>query len=340
MALVKDKIKSYNQKELLANPKVQAMLKTIRHAEGTSGEKGYNTRVGGGLFNDLSKKPKQKVFIKSINDYSSAEGAYQFLDKTWDGVSKKLGLNDFSPQSQDLAAVDLIIQRGAIDNILNDDFEGAVNKLSLEWASLPKKGGGSQYSKQNARSISNLSKVYYNGEESKYPTKENITPNLTTLPIPTINSNFTEVSPLEVKEEEEETDIAKVELTQKQNEEDFFTNYLSFQQEPIKQEDYEPTYEEATQQDPYDVTNMYAQAEQFIGMQQGGIIKDNRGQWAHPGEITEINSPNITMNGVAYNVLGISKETGEQKLMKPNQDYFFDNTENVLEIPQLQKYFK
>jgi len=56
--------------------------------------------------------------------------------------------------------------------------------------------------------------------------------------------------------------------------------------------------------------------------QKGGIIKDDRGQWAHPGEITEINSPNITMKGVPYPVLGIS-DTGDTQMMYPEEEYKF-----------------
>ena len=52
-------------------------------------------------------------------------------------------------------------------------------------------------------------------------------------------------------------------------------------------------------------------------------IKDNNGQWANPGKITEINSNQITMQGVDYPLLGISKETGETKKMYPNKEYKF-----------------
>ena len=65
----------------------------------------------------------------------------------------------------------------------------------------------------------------------------------------------------------------------------------------------------------------------------GGVIKDNRGQWSHPGEITEINSPDITMQGVSYPVLGVSKQTGEQKMMFPEKNYKFANTKSVIEKP-------
>jgi hypothetical protein len=63
----------------------------------------------------------------------------------------------------------------------------------------------------------------------------------------------------------------------------------------------------------------------------GGIIKDDRGQWAHPGEITEIGSNNITMEGVPYDVLGISDE-GDIKLMKPGKNYTFKG-KKVTEFP-------
>jgi hypothetical protein len=63
----------------------------------------------------------------------------------------------------------------------------------------------------------------------------------------------------------------------------------------------------------------------------GSVIKDDMGQWAHPGEITEINSPYITMKGVPYPVLGIS-DTGDTQMMYPEEEYEFDGTK-VTEFP-------
>jgi hypothetical protein len=63
----------------------------------------------------------------------------------------------------------------------------------------------------------------------------------------------------------------------------------------------------------------------------GEIIKDDMGQWAHPGEITEIGSNQITMEGVPYPVLGIS-DTGDIQMMYPEEDYEFDG-ESVTEYP-------
>jgi hypothetical protein len=67
----------------------------------------------------------------------------------------------------------------------------------------------------------------------------------------------------------------------------------------------------------------------------GSVIKDDRGQWAHPGEITEIDSNEITMQGVPYPVLGISDE-GDTKMMFPEQEYKFKG-KKVTEYPMAQK---
>jgi hypothetical protein len=65
--------------------------------------------------------------------------------------------------------------------------------------------------------------------------------------------------------------------------------------------------------------------------QDGGVIEDNQGQWKYPGQITKINSNNITMKGVNYPVLGISN-TGHKQLMMPEQEYTFDG-QSVTEYP-------
>ena len=67
----------------------------------------------------------------------------------------------------------------------------------------------------------------------------------------------------------------------------------------------------------------------------GSVIKDDRGQWAHPGEITEIGSNQITMKGVPYPVLGIS-DTGDTQMMYPEKDYKFKG-KKVTEYPVKKK---
>lgn len=63
----------------------------------------------------------------------------------------------------------------------------------------------------------------------------------------------------------------------------------------------------------------------------GEVIKDDMGQWNHPGEITEIGSNQITMQGVPYPVLGVSDE-GDVQMMYPEEEYKFIG-KKVTEFP-------
>lgn len=137
----------------LDNKNVQAFLGLIRDTEGTA--KGADPyRVYGGStknqIKDLSKPDfKRWGFIQTDGkkNTSSASGAYQFLERTWNGLAKQHGLTDFSPRSQDLGAIALLKQSGALDAILKGDFDTAVKKANRTWASLP----GSPYA-QHTRS--------------------------------------------------------------------------------------------------------------------------------------------------------------------------------------------
>ena len=68
----------------------------------------------------------------------------------------------------------------------------------------------------------------------------------------------------------------------------------------------------------------------------GGVIEDDRGQWAHPGKVTKINSNNITMKGVNYPVLGVS-DTGDTKMMQPGVDNYKYDGNSVTEYPMAQE---
>ncbi len=68
---------------------------------------------------------------------STAAGAYQFLARTWDECAAACGLKDFSPASQDTAALFLIDRREALGDVLAGDWPAAIGKCNKEWASLP-----------------------------------------------------------------------------------------------------------------------------------------------------------------------------------------------------------
>ncbi|MCA6941318.1 glycoside hydrolase family 104 protein [Pectobacterium polaris] len=126
----------------LNNPNARSYLDAISRAEGTSGymNSGYHTMFGGGQFASLADHPRQlKDFQQTDGTWNktSAAGRYQHTQKSWDEAAAALGLKDFSPQSQDMAALWLIQRAGQLDNVLNGDFMTATNNLGGVWASLP-----------------------------------------------------------------------------------------------------------------------------------------------------------------------------------------------------------
>jgi muramidase (phage lysozyme) len=122
----------------VAQKNLKAFLLMIQYSEGTLGKDAYRTLYGGALADDLSKHPNRKVTKWGLT--STAAGAYQILNKTWQEIAQKLGLQDFSPQSQDRAAIELIARRKALDDVMAGRFSQAITKCRKEWASLPGAG--------------------------------------------------------------------------------------------------------------------------------------------------------------------------------------------------------
>jgi lysozyme len=161
------------EEDPMQNPNVLAFLQTIRYAEGTSGPGGYSAifRTAGGpnVFTDFSDHPRVAKSFKSGGKtyWTSAAGAYQLMAvsvkpdgtttriDTWDRLKAKLGLTDFSPASQDRAAIELISECGALNDVKAGRFEAAINKCRGTWASLP----GAPYG-QPTKAMGTLRNVY------------------------------------------------------------------------------------------------------------------------------------------------------------------------------------
>lgn len=118
---------------------VRAFLAVIRDGEGTADADGYRRLFGGRLFDSFADHPRERITARSGAGFitSTAAGAYQFLERTWDECADALDLPDFSPASQDAAAVFLIRRRGALGDVVAGRFNEAVRKCAREWASLP-----------------------------------------------------------------------------------------------------------------------------------------------------------------------------------------------------------
>ena len=121
------------------NPNVQAFLNAIAESEGTT-KHGYATAFGGGKLPSLADHPRKMASFRETTgrtNKTSAAGRYQFLGNTWDEMAKGLGLTDFGPVSQDLAAIALLDRAGALQDVLNGNLQQAAKKSGSTWASLP-----------------------------------------------------------------------------------------------------------------------------------------------------------------------------------------------------------
>ena len=125
-----------------------AVLEAIRTVEGTAGADGYRVCYG------------YKHVIESFAEHpcitgewtgeslsaaqcaraglgpgcvSTAAGAYQMIKPTWRSARDALGLTDFSPASQDAAALWIANNTGAIDALNNGDVQGAIEGLATQW---------------------------------------------------------------------------------------------------------------------------------------------------------------------------------------------------------------
>lgn len=148
----------------LEQPNCAAFLRLIRAGESGQGDNAYSVMFGGDHFESFADHPRKLIIRNGLS--STAAGAYQFLSRTWDECAKALSLPDFSPASQDLAAVFLIARRGALADVLAGRVELAISRCAKEWASLP----GSPYG-QPTRTLAQALATYeqYGGTRDSAP---------------------------------------------------------------------------------------------------------------------------------------------------------------------------
>ena len=121
----------------IAHPNTLAFLHAIRLGEGTADEDGYRRIVGGQLFDSFDCHPNIHVRLPRYNVVSSAAGAYQLIYPTWCGLVREYAFEDFSPTCQDLAAIALIAEKGALHFVIAGQLQEAVSRCAATWASLP-----------------------------------------------------------------------------------------------------------------------------------------------------------------------------------------------------------
>ena len=123
--------------DYLNNANIRAFLKAIADAEGG----GYDFKYGAvkgkrndpWRFSDYSTHPGP-----GFGGVTTAAGMYQINKVTWqDHGERRMGLTDFTPETQDLIAVSMLRGLGAIEKIKTGDIEAGLSLASKQWAALP-----------------------------------------------------------------------------------------------------------------------------------------------------------------------------------------------------------
>ena len=158
----------FKYKALLeSNPKLRLVLDTIARSEGTYGKNSYSAKYGGGRVDYRKGKDR------SSKGGSNAHGRYQFMNDTWfgkdgkSGLVAQLGLESFTPEEQDIAALKLLDQSGALAEFLKGNDIQGIFKAAHTWSGLPSnekgesahvygKGSGKEGQKQPAMSVSKV----------------------------------------------------------------------------------------------------------------------------------------------------------------------------------------
>ena len=135
----------------LKDPWVRAYLKTIQHNEGTDrGGRGYATYF---RYYDNGETPEETLRSYHLHwmpigngKFSSASGAYQIINKTYryiqdiftkTGVFQRMGVrpDSWSPEVQDMMAVELLNRNGILKRLLAHD-PGVITAGNETWASF------------------------------------------------------------------------------------------------------------------------------------------------------------------------------------------------------------
>ena len=138
-------------KAALKDPWVRAYLKTIQHNEGTDrGGRGYATYF---RYYDNGETPDETLRSYHLHwmpigngKFSSASGAYQIINKTYrglqdiftkTGVFQRMGErpDSWSPEVQDMMAVELLNEHGILKRLLAHD-PGVITAGNETWASF------------------------------------------------------------------------------------------------------------------------------------------------------------------------------------------------------------
>lgn len=122
----------------------------------------YRVGFGGRPIQDLSWHPNVSSGFTQTDGKkrtTDAAGKYQILGSTWERAAKKLGITDFTPESQDKVAIELLLGRKALKHVDEGNFVEALRLAGPEWASLPTAPDKYKQKRRSAEETMRLAKL-------------------------------------------------------------------------------------------------------------------------------------------------------------------------------------
>lgn len=148
-----------------SNDPVSALLAVIRKFEANNEYNivyGHPAKYPDGHFYDYSRFPFNSVSEGALINlpgyeglHSTASGAYQINLRTYNDYAPRLGITDFTPESQDLLGLAILQSTGAADAVLQGDITTAFHLASRRWASLPGSSAG-----QNSQTMAKATSLF------------------------------------------------------------------------------------------------------------------------------------------------------------------------------------
>jgi muramidase (phage lysozyme) len=120
---------------LVDNDNCAAWLRVLRQGETNQNEDAFTELYGGSHFEGFADHPRQRFTLPGGN-YTTAAGAYQITESTWNDFTAHYGQMPFTPENQGACALWLTDRAGALDDVIAGRLDEAIARCTKVWTSL------------------------------------------------------------------------------------------------------------------------------------------------------------------------------------------------------------
>lgn len=125
-------------RELVGHPQVVAFSYVVRNGESSLDDSAWTVLYGGDHFTSFDDHPRIRfpIVYQGKPNYTTAAGALQIVERSWNDFTKAYGPMPFTPENQMLFLVWRLDYRKALDAVLAGRLSEAIRLCIVEWTSL------------------------------------------------------------------------------------------------------------------------------------------------------------------------------------------------------------